>query len=42
MFDQRHGNALFAFMFASIAICEGLLPRQSQPSHVVLSTGESQ
>jgi O-antigen ligase len=32
MFDQRHGNALFAFMFASIAMCEGLLPKSDNMS----------
>ncbi|MBU3679131.1 MAG: O-antigen ligase family protein [Candidatus Kapabacteria bacterium] len=31
MFDQRHGNALFAFMFASIAMCENFLVPSAQP-----------
>lgn len=25
MFDQRHGNSMFAFMFASVAMCERLI-----------------
>ncbi len=41
MFDQRHGNALFAFMFASIAICEGLLPPSQHKSIRDVSAGET-